>query len=61
MPQRLGASIWRARLLLLSHLPYALVFLGALCVAAELRGCMPNRPVMPLCRRSTCWIAGPVE
>ncbi len=61
MPQRPGAPIWRARLLPLSCIPYALAFLGALCVTVELRGCMPNRPVMPLCRRSTSGSVGSVE
>lgn len=45
----------------LSCIPYALVFLGAVCVTVELRGCMPNRPVMPLCRRCTCWMTSTVE
>lgn len=44
-----------------SYIPCALVFLGALCVTLELRGCMPNRAVMPLCRRSTCWTTGSSE
>jgi hypothetical protein len=44
-----------------TDLACALAFLGALCVAAELRGCMPNRSVMPLCRRHTAWTTGSRE
>lgn len=41
------------RLLVLSYIPCALTFFGALCVTVELRGSMPNRQATQPCRRGT--------